>query len=97
MALVDVKSLPFHGARGSVPRARVRLVGFWCRLFLPALLVVRNDIGSAQPAREIHIGAATRTEGAVFYVGGAAADRTLAARDRGGIGLRHATSLHGPA
>src|SRR5215468_1806117 len=81
-----------------MPRARARLIGLFCqlRLLFLAPLPVRNDIGPAQPAREIHIGAATRAERAVFCVGGAAADRTLAARDRGGIGLLHANSLHGP-
>src|SRR5215468_12309846 len=82
---------------GSMPGAGARLVGsFWIRLSFLAVLSVRNDIGPAQPAREIHIGAATRAEGTIFRVGGAAADRTLAVCDRGRIGLRHAITLHGP-
>src|SRR5262245_18640978 len=75
--------------------------GFRCLLRLLvlalALFLVRDDVDPAQPACEIHIGAATRAEGAVFRVGGAAADGTLAAHDRRWIRLRHDTPLYGSA
>src|SRR5215813_8068028 len=84
---------------GSMPGTRARRVGSWCwlRLLVLDLLPVRDDVGPTQPAREIHIGAAARAEGAIFCVGGAAADRTLGARDRGGIGLLHAPQFTPPS
>src|SRR5262245_45123566 len=78
---------------GALPAGSRRLL----RLLVLALFLVRDDVGPAQPACEIHIGAATRAEGAVLHVGGAAADGTLAAHDRRWIRLRHDTPLYGSA
>src|SRR5262249_25460741 len=77
-------------------RAGALPAGSWGLLHLPVLtlFLIRDGVGPAQPACKIHIGAATRAEGAVLRVGGAAADGTLAARDRRRIRLRHDTPLH---
>ena len=43
---------------------------------------IGDGIGAAEPAGEVHVGAAARAERAVFDVGGAAADRAFAACGR---------------
>ena len=56
------------------------------RLGALAVLVFRlvgDRVGAAQPAGEIHVGAAVGAERSVFQLGGPAADRALAAAGGG--------------
>ena len=76
----------------SMRRAGVTLVGVrgaGCTLAVAALVAVLalarvgDGVGPAEPAGEVHVGAAARAERPILGIGGAAADRAFAARRRG--------------
>ena len=81
--------------RQSVSSWRARRPGSTSAGIVAILIAVgldRDGVGAAQPAREIDVGAAARAERPIVALGGAAADRALAASPAG-VGLRHAHRL----